>query len=165
MTRGTITIERLKAILNSYGARSEAWPEAEHDAAAALIEASAEAKRLLEAARALDQLLGLLPQPQTANETYLKRLSEIPQTSRLPTQEAAKGLRLGSDRSGPAVVLSWFRPTGLAVQITGFAAAGILGLMLGFSNFSTAPELIEQIDASAYLFENPAILADIEAVD
>lgn len=165
MTRRTMNIERFKAILDSYGTRSDAWPEAEQDAAAVLIETSTDARNLLEAAGALDRMLDMVPEPQPADEAYLKRLAEIPALSGDQTRRTAKGRRAGSDGHGHAAVLSWFRPTGFAVQLTGLAAAGILGLMLGFSNFSTGPESIEQIDASAYLFENPSILADIELVD
>ena len=165
MTRSTMKIERFKAILDSYGTRSDAWPEAERDAATALIETSADAKNLLEAAGALDQMLDMVPEPQPADDAYLKRLTDIPAVSGHQTWRAAKGRRAGSDSRGQVAVLGWFRPAGFAVQLTGFAAAGILGLMLGFSNFSTGPESIEQIDASAYLFDNPSILADIELVD
>lgn len=165
MTRSTMKIERFKAILDSYGTRSDAWPEAERDAATALIETSANAKNLLEAAGALDQMLDMVPEPQPADDAYLKRLTEIPAVSGHQTRRAAKGGRAGSDSRGRVEVLGWFRPAGFAVQLTGFAAAGILGLMLGFSNFSTGPESIEQIDASAYLFDNPSIVADIELVD
>ena len=165
MTRSTMKIERFKAILGSYGTRSDAWPETERDAAKALIETSADAKNLFEDAGALDRMLDMVPAPQSADDAYLRRLAEIPAVSRPQTRRTAGGRRAGSDGHGQAAVLSWFRPTGFAVQLTGLAAAGILGLMLGFSNFSTAPELIEQIDASAYLFENPSILADVELVD
>ena len=165
MTRSTMKIERFKVILDSYGTRSDAWPEAERDAATALIKTSVDAKSLLETAGALDRMLDMVPAPQPADDAYLKRLSEIPAVSGHQTRRASRGRRAGSDGLGRAAVLSWFRPTGITVQLTGLAAAGILGLMLGFSNFSTGPESIEQIDASAYLFENPSILADIELVD
>ena len=165
MTRSTMKIERFRAILDSYGTRSDAWPEAERDAATALIETSADAKNLLEAGAALDHMLDRVPAPQPADDAYLRRLAEIPAICEHQTRRAARGGRAGSDDHGQAAVLSWFRPTGFAVQLTGLAAAGILGLMLGFSNFSTGPESIERIDASAYLFENPSIVADIELVD
>ena len=165
MTRSTMKIERFKAILDSYGTRSDAWPEAERDAATALIETSSDAKNLLEAAGALDRMLDMAPAPQPADDAYLKRLAEIPAVSGHQFRRTARERRAGSDRHGQAAGLSWFRPTGFAIRLTGLAAAGILGLMLGFSNFSTGPESIERIDASAYLFENPSILADIELVD
>lgn len=165
MTRGTMKIERFKAILDSYGTRSDAWPEAERDVATALIETSADARNLLEAAGALDRMLDMAPEPRPADDAYLKRLAEIPAVSGNQTRRAARGRPTGSDGHGQTAVASWFRPTGFAVQLTGLAAAGILGLMLGFSNFSTGPESIERIDASAYLFENPSIPADIELVD
>jgi hypothetical protein len=160
-----MTIERLKAVLNSYGGRFEAWPEAERDAATTLIETNVEAKHLLEAAGALDQQLDLLPQPQPADDAFLKRLSGIPKISGPQRQGAANGIRAASGRSGQGPVLGWIRTTGFGVQMTGLAAAGILGLMLGFSGFSAGPESVEKIDASAYLFGNPSILADMENVD
>jgi len=56
-----MTLERLEAMLDAYGAEAERWPEVERDAARRMIESSAEARRMWEDAAALDRLLDSLP--------------------------------------------------------------------------------------------------------
>ena len=52
-----MTLERFKAILEAYGGEERRWPTAERESALAFADGSAEAKRLLAEARALDRLL------------------------------------------------------------------------------------------------------------
>jgi len=52
-----MTIERLREILEAYGAEPRRWPEAERDAALALIGRLPEARALRDGARRLDALL------------------------------------------------------------------------------------------------------------
>lgn len=52
-----MTIERLRQILDAFGADPARWPKAERDAALALLAASPEAQRLREEARRFDALL------------------------------------------------------------------------------------------------------------
>ena len=63
-TEKLVTISRLKALLDAYGAARPCWPEEERAAAAALIETSSEARLLLEEAAALDALLDNIPEPE-----------------------------------------------------------------------------------------------------
>lgn len=56
-------LSRLAAILDAYGADPRRWPETEADAALALLAASAEARRLRDAAASLDMLLDRSVQP------------------------------------------------------------------------------------------------------
>src|SRR5690606_40615752 len=56
-----IDLERLATLLDAYGGDPQRWPEAERDAALALIAASADARRLHDEARRLDALLDALP--------------------------------------------------------------------------------------------------------
>jgi hypothetical protein len=57
MTRDSMTMERLAAIIAAYGARADRWPAAERDAAQAMLARSPEARALLAEATALDGLL------------------------------------------------------------------------------------------------------------
>lgn len=50
-------LERFKELTDSYGADLRRWPKAERDAANAVLEHSAQARLLLEAARTLDKAL------------------------------------------------------------------------------------------------------------
>ncbi|MGN6207821.1 hypothetical protein [Asticcacaulis sp.] len=53
-------LERLKAIIDAYGAHAAHWPEAEREAALACVEAHAEAAAWLAEARALDDIMDTL---------------------------------------------------------------------------------------------------------
>ena len=52
-----MTIERLRQILDAFGADPARWPKAERDGALALLATSPEAQRLRDEARRLDALL------------------------------------------------------------------------------------------------------------
>ncbi len=53
-------LERLKAIIEAYGAHAARWPEAEREAALACLEAQPEAQAWLAEARALDGMMDTL---------------------------------------------------------------------------------------------------------
>lgn len=53
-------LERLKAIIEAYGAHADHWPEAEREAALACVEAHPEAAAWLAEARALDDMMDTL---------------------------------------------------------------------------------------------------------
>ena len=65
-TEKLVTLTRLQALLESYGATPEYWPEEERAAATALIETSSEARMLVEEAIALDALLDKIPEPEVS---------------------------------------------------------------------------------------------------
>ena len=65
-TEKLVTIGRLNALLDAYGAAPECWPEEERAAAAALIETSPEARMLVEEAVTLDALLDKIPEPEVS---------------------------------------------------------------------------------------------------
>src|SRR5258705_10096092 len=54
-------LDRLRAIFDAYGGDPLRWPDAERDAALALLARSADARRLHEEALRLDEALDLLP--------------------------------------------------------------------------------------------------------
>jgi anti-sigma-K factor RskA len=61
MTTEKMTLERLRAVIESYGASAARWPEAERTVAAALLAESAEARTLVTEAAPLDELLDAVP--------------------------------------------------------------------------------------------------------
>ena len=63
-----LALERLDELLSAYGADEAGWPAGERQAARELIAASAEARRLLEDARALDTLLSAAPVEEPSEE-------------------------------------------------------------------------------------------------
>ena len=54
-----MNVDRLRELLESYGASSDRWPPGERSAAEALIASSAEARTLVENAQTLDDMLNL----------------------------------------------------------------------------------------------------------
>lgn len=165
MTDSEMTLERLRAILEGFGARPERWPEDERQAAEALCLESREAEQLVSEARRLDGFLDLAANPAKASEGFVQRLLEIPanMAPELATGSRHKDYRAG--HQGVSGFARWFRPSSFAFQLSGLAVAGTLGLLLGFSNFNGPDIPVQHVDASAYLFENPDLVRDMEAMD
>jgi len=61
MTTERMTLERLRAVIEAYGASAARWPVAEREAAAALLAESAAARALVTEAAPLDALLDAVP--------------------------------------------------------------------------------------------------------
>lgn len=72
-----LDLERFKALLAAYGARPERFPDAERDAALALLQSSEEARTLARAESALDDVLALAPKPELS-PGLSRRLAELP---------------------------------------------------------------------------------------
>ena len=69
-----MSLARFEALVEAYGSRSAAWPEAEREAAEALVSRSAEAQqRLAEAAR-LDELLDRAPRARAPSAALRQRV-------------------------------------------------------------------------------------------
>lgn len=103
------TREALADLLDRHGSHPERWPEAGRERALALVEADAEAQRLLAQARALDAALDALPAPPMPAHLSQRVLEALP-------------------RDFAEMVLDWFganfwRPVGFALAplLVGFA--------------------------------------------
>ena len=79
-----MTLERLRRLLDAYGARPGSWPEAEREAARELIARSPEARGLCEAAAALDALLEHAPAPEPSPALARRILVTAPRPTVLP---------------------------------------------------------------------------------
>ena len=112
-----------------------------------------------------DELLALAAEAEPASESFFKRLFDIPAENGRALSGARNTVGSPAGRIVTETGLGWLGLSGIAVPMTGLAVASVLGLMLGFSNFSAAPQSIELIDASAYLFEIPSVTEDMENVD
>lgn len=118
-TEKLVTINRLKALLDAYGASPERWPDEERAAATALIETSAAARRLVEEAATLDSLLDKVPEPEVS--------------AALASRVRSAGFAAADRRNGSlfARLAEYLRPrTALAWQ-GAVAMAGILGMVAG----------------------------------
>jgi hypothetical protein len=110
-----LSLARFGALLEAYGARLELWPEAERDAARALLETSLEARELRAAEAALDAAFESAPEPELS-AALMRRLNEVP--IRTPQRRALWPFR------------------SVWVPALGWALAAAVGLGIGFQ---TAP--------------------------
>jgi hypothetical protein len=73
-----MTLERLRQILDAYGASPERWPAAERDAALALLDSTPEARAARNVAARLDAALDLAPAADASDELTARVLAELP---------------------------------------------------------------------------------------
>lgn len=123
-TEKLVTISRLKALLDAYGAAPHCWPEEERAAAAALIETSSVARMLVEEAATLDALLDNIPEPEVS-----AALTSRVRSMAFPTMEA------GSIKAGSIGLLArlanFLRPQTPRAWQGAVAMAGVLGMVAG----------------------------------
>lgn len=120
---GSLSLDRFRAILESYGASPDRWPEAERDGALALIAESEEARKLRVAAARLDGVLRHLT-PPAPSKALLESLSRQPLPGAARGEAGSSGWRHRGRRLTPA----W--PIG---RLAGFAAAALVAFAIGLS--------------------------------
>ncbi len=118
-TEKLVTVSRLKALLDAYGAAPECWPEQERSAATALIETSSEARVLVEEAAALDALLDKIPEPEVS-----AALTSRVRSMAFPADERQAGGLF-------ARFTDFLRPQTPRAWQGAVAVAGILGIIAG----------------------------------
>jgi anti-sigma-K factor RskA len=140
MTTEKMTLERLRAVIESYGASAARWPEAERTAAAALLAESTEARALVTEAGPLDELLDAVPAITPTAAMRAAILAGAPR-ARLQRADGWRGLigELGGWRLAGAVL----------------AASLVLGIVSGGwlsqgQTTETSPDLLQlaQLDDS-----------------
>ena len=137
---GSIDIQRFEQLLQSYGANADRWPTAERDAALALVQASSDARRLIDEAVQLDGILDLAASPEPS---------------------AALAARIvAAAEQGPA----WReRLAGIAMEIWPFAgqwrAAVILAssMFLGLALGAVTPPVLAEEDEAPFIEELAAL--------
>jgi len=149
-----MTLKRLTALLDSYGADPLRWPVEDRVAAEKLLASSPEAATT---ADRLDAALDVLPAPKKADHAYIRRLGTIP--------FAARAAAIGTEAT-PATFQEFLRGLfpvkSLLPQGAALALAGMLGIWLGFSTAAQGDIATGQLDASQYLLENPDLGKDLE---
>lgn len=136
-------LERLRELIDAYGADPHRWPEGEREEAAVFAEGSPEAQRLQAEARRLDAVLAQAPDPALSPTlgTKILALADTPQ-----------------DRPGSAAILPFrLNPSFLLPRLTSLAAAGILGFMVGGSmvgesNYPGTNSEDNRVDISALIY-------------
>jgi hypothetical protein len=76
--RRPMSLERLRLILEAYGAHADHWPLSERGAALALLAESSEARTLRDEAARLDAALDLLPAPEMPGDLLSRVLADAP---------------------------------------------------------------------------------------
>jgi hypothetical protein len=138
-----MSLDRLRTILDAYGARPARWPEDERDAAEALIAGSPEARAARDEAARLDAALDEAVAPPPALAGLALRLRAIGPSAARP---AANGARAG----------------GRSVALRAFAQAAVIALALlgGVTiGFNISDEVAQPRG------QGPAVAAFDDAVD
>lgn len=140
MTTEKMTLERLRAVIEAYGASTARWPEAERAAAAVLLAESAEARALVTAAAPLDELLDAAPAVAPTAAMRAAILAAAPRARR-PRGEGWRALigELGGWRLAGGVLA--------ASLVLGIVSGGWLSLG---QTTETSPDLLQlaQLDDS-----------------
>ena len=118
-------LERFKAIVETYGARENAWPKDELPLMEKLLSSSDVARSLLRQEQKFDQLLQDLSRPETTSSDLLGRVM------------------MNAEEINPGPLLKSLWPFGSIWQpAAGMAMAACLGILLGF----TSPNILASGD-------------------
>lgn len=131
-----MTLDRMKELLEAYGANPRHWPIALRDEAEAFLRTSAQARALLEIEQTLDQTLDRWSAP-APNPWAAQRV--VAAAHSLPQRRLSLAERFGWSLPGP------FWP-----QVTGLAAALLVGVWIGFydlESFDTSLAFDADFDA------------------
>lgn len=143
-----ITLDRLQAMLDAYGAEPDRWPAEQRAGAVALIESSDEARAMFEEAAALDGVLDRMPVP-SVSPAHMRRMRHLTMPSR--RARAADVL---------AAVGDWLKPGSRFAWQSAVAAAAVVGLVagIGFSEIVLDHEGDSPATVAAQEAAPPAIL-------
>jgi len=137
---------RLGELAETYGADWRRWPEAERDAARALLATDPAAERLLFEARQLDAALDLAPRLEVSAALRARVIAAAPR----PVTGRFAGLRAGWRRSGAPGRSVWLSGMGVA-------AAVCAGLLVGEA-------MVDRVTAGLQA-DSVLYLASLDAVD
>jgi len=102
-----MTIERLRTLLEAYGARAERWPEDERAPALAFLASSAEAEALRRAAARLDAALDLLPAPEASADLMARVMARAPNAQRRSAHPWRWSIAAALPLAAAAAVVIW----------------------------------------------------------
>jgi len=99
-----MTLERFKSLIEAYGADPARWPEAERSDAVGFVEASADARRILEEAALLDRVIDLASTTPVTPQLQAKIMAAFVEAAAAPARKASGfgGLLPGTPRWVPA---------------------------------------------------------------
>jgi len=105
--RSTITLDRLRVLLEAYGASPERWPDDERTDAERLLEESAAARTLWEDAAQLDRLLDAVPVSPPSPELVGRVLATAPRPRQARTWRGVVAAAV--PLAAAAAVMLWIR--------------------------------------------------------
>ena len=112
--RAPLTIERLRALLDAYGASPDRWPPDEREPALALLAQSTEAQALQVEAARLDALLDLVPARQPSPELVACALAGAPRGRSLHRRPGARRWQMAAAAlplaAAAAAAVIWLLP-------------------------------------------------------
>ena len=120
---GALSLDRFRAIVDSYGASPDRWPEAERVGALALMGESEEAREMRDAAARLDGVLRQLT-PPAPSRVLLESLRQRWLQGTAPREAAPAGRQ----RSGWRLPMVW--PIG---RLAAFATVALVAFAVGLS--------------------------------
>ena len=123
-----MSLDRMKTLLDAYGADPNRWPEGERAMARELLASSAEARAYAQEAQLLDSVLShaALRTAVHIDATALaSRIARTPQR-----RDAAAGIRARSSGAGAWFAFGW-------PNFAALAAAGVVGFLVGWSNLDS----------------------------
>ncbi len=121
-----MALDRLKTLIDAYGADPEHWPADERADALLLLGASEEARTYARSGEALDALLDQLPLRPTVTVDPVAMAMLI---ARTPARRPAERPRPSPVRGGWSFGFGW-------PNLAALAAAGIVGFMIGWSDLN-----------------------------
>jgi hypothetical protein len=116
-----MTLDRLRELIEAYGANPERWPEQERGLAVVFIATSAEAQGLLEEAVALDRALDALPAPEPSQALRNGILNAF-----TPAKPVA-----ANENDGLVATITRWRPRSHSAWHKAAAAAVMFGVLCG----------------------------------
>lgn len=106
-----MTLARLRALLDAYGARPERWPSDEREAAVAFLAESTQARALQAAAARMDALLDVVPTPRPSAGLVERALAGSPAARQLrPRSMVQRRMAVAALLAAAAAVLIWVLP-------------------------------------------------------
>lgn len=145
------------SIVAAYGARPDAWPEDVRDAALAFMQANSVVLADMTSANMVDSWLDDMPEPVTASEKFAEHLMEIPtRVSQIEAREIKRSWTFGIGS-----IRAWAPSRFAGVQMAGLAAACLMGIVLGQTDFARGVPGIS-LDASSFGMGLPAVEMDLK---
>ena len=153
----TMNSERLRSLIDAYGAWPGRWPEAERNAAQAALASLPEADEDLRAAQALDSLLDAWRIAPPA-EGLAERIAARAIAQRGPVDRRAPGRRAARGPGLTGRAAAWMSGAGLAAACAAGVLAGVQLGDLGAPRAGDAEAAGALLDGGATAFGAPADL-------